>query len=274
VFYDTGQLLHVIIGILNFKVDCAKANEFMLKELYRTEDKYGELVVTEQGEKRILSFASSLQQSAIYIEKPHRLVHEYTQIMLLGMMFNKAKNIVVLGLGGGGLVHCLNYYFPKVVLQAVDIRQSVIDIAYQWFNLPENSNINVHCNDAANYIQQIETGSVDIIFSDLYEAQGMSDIQLQAAFISNSYKSLGENGCMVINFHSLPDEESSVIKQVREQFSAVYMCDVFKGNWIVFCIKSELSLDNSDLKTHAVNLGKKMELPMKYFYKQLRIIPL
>jgi len=244
----------------------------MQKELYRSKDEYGELVVTEQGEKRILNFASSLQQSAIYTQKPHHLVHEYTQIMLLGLVFNEAKNITVLGLGGGGLVLCLNYYFPKVTLQAVDFRQGVIDIAYRWFHLPEKKNITVHCNDAADYIEQADADSVDIIFSDLYEAQGMSEVQLQGEFISNAYKSLSENGCMVINFHSRPDEGSSVIKQIREQFADIYMCDVFKGNWIVFCLKSMLSIDNSELKSRAVNLGKKIDVPMKYYFKQLRKI--
>ena len=180
----------------------------MQKELYRSEDEYGELVVTEQGDKRILSFASSLQQSAIYTQKPHRLVHEYTQIMLLGLIFNQAKNIAVLGLGGGGLEHCLGYYFPNVMLQAVDIRQGVIDIAYQWFYLPEKKNIKVHCNDAAGYVEQVDADSVDVIFSDLYEAQGMSDVQLQGEFMAASYKALSKNGCMVINFHSLSADDS------------------------------------------------------------------
>jgi len=242
----------------------------MQKELYRTEDEYGELVVTKQGDKRILSFASSLQQSAIYMQKPHRLVHEYTQIMLLGLIFSKAKNIAVLGLGGGGLVHCLGYYFPEVMLQAVDIRQGVIDIAYQWFYLPKKKNIKLQCNDAAKYIEQTDADSVDIIFSDLYEAQGMSDVQLHGEFIAASYKVLSENGCMAINFHSLPADDSNIIKQIRELFADVYMCDVFKGNWILFCIKSDMSADDSELKMRAANLAKKIDLPMKYYFRQLR----
>ena len=80
----------------------------MGKELYRTEDSDGLIVVTQRGNKRLLSFGSRLEQSSVLMDKPYYLIHEYTQIMLLGLLFVDARHITLLGLGGGGLAHCLS----------------------------------------------------------------------------------------------------------------------------------------------------------------------
>ena len=79
----------------------------MGKEIFRTEDDIGVIVVFQRANKRILSFDYSLEQSCVYMEKPYYLAHEYTQAMLLGLLFVDAKHVTLLGLGGGGLVHCL-----------------------------------------------------------------------------------------------------------------------------------------------------------------------
>jgi len=243
----------------------------MINELYRIKDQYGEIIVTEQAGKRILSFGSSLQQSAIYTDKPYELVHEYTQMMLLSLIFVSAKKITLLGLGGGGIAHCLNHYYPQLKLQAVELRQAVIDAAYQWFDLPDN-NLKVICGEAFEYMQQLKENSTDIIFSDLYEAQGMSDAQSQGVFIASAYHALSENACLVINFHQLPADDSDVMVQIRRMFSEVYMCDIFCGNWIVYCIKSERVTDDGALKSRLAGLAKKVDYPMKYYFKQLRKI--
>lgn len=72
------------------------------KEIYRSTDALGEFIVSQCDNKRAMSFASSLQQSSVFIDKPHYFIHEYTQIMLLGRVFSQAKHITILGLGGGG----------------------------------------------------------------------------------------------------------------------------------------------------------------------------
>jgi len=241
----------------------------MAKELYRIEDKQGLVIVTEQGDKRILSFASDLQQSCIDMHRPYYLLHEYTQIMLLGLIFVEAKNITLLGLGGGGLAHCLNYYYPQCVTRVVEIRQSVIDIAYNWFNLPRKSNLKVICSDANDYIKQEKSASINLLLCDLYEAHGMSEIQQQAEFIKHCFQALNDNSCLVINFHNMPDEGSDVMQQIQQLFAEVFVCDVFIGNWVLFCLKTSSGFELSELEEQARALAKKTGMPLMYYFKQL-----
>ena len=86
----------------------------MGKELYRTEDADGSIIVTQRGNKRLLSFGSKLEQSSVLMGNPHYLIHEYTQIMLLGLIFADTRHITVLGLGGGGLAHSLSHFLSAV----------------------------------------------------------------------------------------------------------------------------------------------------------------
>lgn len=250
----------------------------MGKELYRTEDGDGSMVVTQRGNKRLLSFGSRLEQSSVLMGKPYYLIHEYTQIMLLGLIFVDARHITILGLGGGGLVHCLSHFYPQSTIQVVEIRQAVIDIAYDWFDLPRLDNLQVVNNDAMHYVSKLAQGSTDIIFSDLYEAEGMAACQAQQVFINASFKALSENGCLVLNFHDKPDADSPLMDTIEGVFSEIIVYDSgelsgdlsHNRNSIMFCCKSAVTLHESEINWRAECLTKLVKMPLMHYYRNLR----
>lgn len=248
------------------------AGILMGKELYRTEDEMGSIMVSQRGEKRVLSFDAGLEQSSVLMNKPYYLSHEYTQIMLLALIFTQPRHLTILGLGGGGLVHCLSHYYSQAEIQVVEIRQAVIDIAYEWFDLPQRSGIQVSCVNALKYMRSAEAGTTDLILSDLYESTVMSEVQTHQSFIESCYCALSDQGWIVFNFHDLPDEDSPVMQKITELFAEVYTCDVFKGNWVMFCGKNPSIFDKSELKSRAKALTQKVEMPLMYYFKQLRAL--
>ena len=243
----------------------------MGKELFRVEDDYGLVIVTQRGDKRVLSFDSSLEQSSVYMSKRYYLSHDYTQIMLLGLLFVDTKNITLLGLGGGGLVHCLLYFFPQYEINVAELRQSVIDIAYDWFELPKIKKLKIFCADAYDYLEEQDEESTDLIMSDLYVADGMSEVQAQISFINSTYQALSIKGCLVINFHHFPEPDSLLMQNIHTMFNVVYVCDVFKGNRVMFCCKSTEEIAGDELKSKAQALVKTVEMPLMYYAKQLKV---
>jgi len=245
----------------------------MGKELYRTEDSDGSIVVTQRGNKRLLSFGSRLEQSSVLMTRPYYLIHEYTQVMLLGLLFVDANRINLLGLGGGGLVHCLSHYFPKSMIQVVEIRQAVIDIAYDWFDLPRLDNLQVINDDASHFLSKLAQNSTDIIFSDLYEAQGMSACQAQQDFINDSHRALSESGCLVINFHDKPHPGSLLMDTIESTFSEIIVYDTGeltgRRNSIMFCCKSTVALHQSEVNWRAELLTKQVKMPLMHYYRNL-----
>lgn len=241
----------------------------MGKELYRTEDSYGVIVVSQRGNKRVLNFGSNLEQSSVLIDKPHYLIHEYTQIMLLGLLFVNTRDITILGLGGGGLAHCLSHYFPQTNIRIVEIRQAVIEIAHDWFDLPRSVNIHVLQDDALHYLSNFEKNKTDIIFSDLYEAEGMSECQAQEEFIIACHEALSDNGCLVLNFHNKPEPQSLLMHSIENLFIDIIEYDAGNGNCIMFCCKNIIALQQAELNTSAESLVQQVKMPLMFYYRKL-----
>jgi spermidine synthase len=241
----------------------------MGRELYRTEDKDGPVIVTQRGNKRLLSFGSGLEQSCVSMDKPSYLIHEYTQIMLLGLLFSDARRLVVLGLGGGGLVHCLSQYYPQSSITVVELRQAVIGIAYDWFDLPRLDNLQVINANALSYMKKLKQDSCDIIFSDLYEADGMSTCQAQQDFIVACYQALSASGCMVLNFHQKPYRGSVLMDTINSFFDNIIVHDSGERNCIMFCCKNEVTLHTPELDARAAELAKQVEMPLLSHYRKL-----
>jgi spermidine synthase len=243
----------------------------MGKVIFRTEDDMGVIVVSQRGDKRVLSFDSGLEQSSVYLSKPYYLAHEYTQVMLLGLILVDAKHVTLLGLGGGGLAHCLSHYYKELTINVVELRQAVIDIAYEWFDLPRIPQLQVSQDDAQQYLLRTKSASTDIIFSDLYHANGMSELQNQKGFLKNCYKALNRKGWLVLNFHTMPVFESALMQTLRSLFPDIRVCNVIKGNWILICGKTPSPFDEETLTRRAEVLVEQVKMPLMYYYRQLRV---
>jgi len=232
----------------------------------------GAIVVSQRGDKRVLSFDSGLEQSSVYLSKPYYLAHEYTQVMLLGLIFVDAKHVTLLGLGGGGLAHCLSHYYKEMTINAVELRQAVIDIAYEWFDLPRTPQLHVCQDDAQQYLLRTKAASTDLIFSDLYQASGMVELQNQKGFLKNCYKALNRKGWLVLNFHTMPEFTSELMQTLRSLFPDIRVCHVIKGNWIIFCGKTPSRFDEETTMRRAEELVEQVNMPLMYYYRQLSVL--
>ena len=96
------------------------------KEIYRTQDSLGPVIVCDYDGLRILSFDSHFEQSAMRMDNPFELVHDYTQVMLLVFLFREARHVTLLGLGGGSLLRVLHKHCPTTVFEVVGLRQRVM----------------------------------------------------------------------------------------------------------------------------------------------------
>jgi len=46
--------------------------------------------------------------------------------------------------------------------------------------------------------------------------------------------------------HELPENNSVVMKLLQGLFAEILICDVFKGNWVMFCGKNALQYNKSE----------------------------
>lgn len=220
---------------------------FQDNEIYRHEDHWGPLVVLEYSGHRVLTFGTLFEQSACYLKKPHTLVHQYSQAMLVAMLFKWPAHATFLGLGGGSLLRCLHYHFSEMVLEAVELREAVIEIAHDYFYVPDDERVSILCDNVSNFLANAQARSTDIIFSDLYNAHGMASIQSQQVFLEQCKAVLQDDGWLVINYHKLSSGNDPLACMMREVFPEIYWCAVSSGNYIMFCGKTPLTTPLDDL---------------------------
>lgn len=239
-------------------------------EIFQTKDEMGSISVVRRGDRNVLVFDSGLEQSSIYINKSYYLDYEYNQAMLLSLIFTDVKDVTLLGLGGGSVAHCLFHYFRDMTINVVELRQAVIDVAYEYFLLPRDARLKVYQRDAEDYICDATIGRTDVIFSDLYEAHSMADIQSRQDFFENCYNLLNDSGCLVLNFHYMPEADYALMHIVRTMFAEIRVCNAYNKHWILFCLKAPLFFEKETLKARAALVTEQVKMPLLYYYRELK----
>lgn len=205
---------------------------------YETRDKLGPILVIDHGKHRILSFDSVFEQSKIKRKSPHLPVHEYNRAMLLPLAWAEPGHATVLGLGGGVLVTALHYLLPACNLHAVELRSQVIDVAREFFGLPDTSGIKIINADARPALRGMEDASTDLILTDLYDANRMSPAPAQSSFIAQCERVLAPEGWLAINYHQLPDPRGPLFQQICRLFASVLLFRSRTNNYVLYAAKT------------------------------------
>ena len=207
------------------------------KILHKARDEFGDIQVAEQNLVRSLYFGKDKKQTSMFTPEPAVLVLSYAQAMTSSLMFSdQPKNILMLGLGGGSLVHFFQKACPECSIDVVELRESVIKIARDFFFLPENVNkLSIINEDAESYINRlVRQGdkSYDIILVDAFDQWGPADLNHDMQFILNCQSLLNKKGVISFNLWNRKEDE----------YPAVYrkLLSLFKGNLL------ELSLGKID----------------------------
>jgi len=172
--------------------------------VHQTSDEYGSIEVIDYMQQfRSLHFGNATQQSASLLCNPYFLVHKYAQAMTLPLCWLKAQRVLVLGLGAGSIVKYLYNYFPDLIIDAVELRPKVTDVAIEYFLLPEpDKRFNVYHGAAEEWLLKKAHCQYDLIIVDVFMTSNSGkDITID---ISNAFSKISqlltESGVAVFNY--------------------------------------------------------------------------
>ena len=251
------------------------------KEIFRTHDKLGPIQVFDDGTKRYLAFGNNDEQSCHLKTHPEQLQHEYTRAMLLVLLFDQApKKVLLLGLGGGALASCLLHYLDAIQITAIELRRAVIDIAYNYFSLQRTEQLTVLNADANDFLHELEYRNAvkespeyfDLIFSDIYSADGADDRQQQETYIDQCQQGLSESGWLVFNCWKEHRRGGDLLSSLKERFDDVRSCTTQTGNWIVMAGNKANELTDRQLHQTAQVLGKQLGFSLLSPLSRLQLI--
>lgn len=255
------------------------------REIHRRYDEYGIIQVFDDGNKRYLSFGTADEQSCQLKARPNQPQHDYLRGMLAVLSQVSAdvpiERIAIIGTGGGGIARALFEHTHSTQIDAVDLRAAVIQVALQYFELPRNPRLKTHINSAEHFLakqvlsQQVlkEAEKYDLIFSDIYLADGLSAEQLQSDFISNSKMLLKDSGWLVLNLWKEHRAEALFIQTLKQHFSTIATSTTKDGNWLIWASpKANALLDKVDCRQRSKilseGLGFNLWAHAKGFYRR------
>ena len=237
-----------------------------------TKDEHGPIYVYQTRTSRILSFDGKIYQSSMKLNNINGLDLGYTQAMMTGLFFVPTiKTATIMGLGAGSMAKNLLSIFSEVNVHAIEYREAVMEIAKKYFYLPDSDRLTLHIDDAMSYMKKNHLKS-DIIFSDLYNTEGMEPKQVQSSYLRDCKNALTEKGVLVLNiWHTaLPSREELNELLSLEFENRLIRFEVESGNTIVLAFKNELpSIERKELLTKGVYLQEKMNIPMERYAKLL-----
>lgn len=242
------------------------------KEIYRTEDSFGPIAVLEYANLRVLSFDSPFEQSAMHLKHPLMMVHEYLKAMVLPLALSEPRHATLLGLGGGTLLRVLHAGCPHLDIEVVELRKSVIEIAREHFNLPEDERVRIHNRNGFVYLNEARKHTTDIIFADMYQAKAMEPFQATTRFLEQCWQLLTSDAWLAINFHKLPAFNHPFMLKLCRLFPEVFYCSTSSGNSVILCCKQSLPRPLEDFHDEIVALERRLDTQLsRYFYNTIRI---
>lgn len=205
--------------------------------IHYTRDALGGILVIDYRKHRVMTFDSVFEQSKIDRRRPHLPVHEYSRAMLLPVAFAQPSHVTVLGLGGGVMASALLHLLPGCQVHAVELRRSVLQVAREYFSLPDSPNLTVTVSDARDALGKMPPGSTNLLLADMYSSDRMSPTQAQREFIRQSSRVLSDSGWLTINYHRTPDVDGPFFRQLRGEFAALLLFRSKTNNTVIFASK-------------------------------------
>lgn len=140
---------------------------------------------------------------------------------------NLIRSILLLGLGGGSVIETLRQDFNyQKQITAVDIDPIIIEIAKTEYQIENNSNTSIICEDAIQFLEK-NTTRFDLIIIDLFIDTKVPEPFLELSFWEQVIHSKSVNGIIVFNA-SLEDQKNNQLKSVIEFLKTkVYKVNVY-----------------------------------------------
>lgn len=127
------------------------------------------------------------------------------------------RRTLLLGVGGGGIIHMLRSINPTMEFVGVEIDPVHVNIAQQFFNL-DKPEIKLFANDAREFVEHYKGPSFDLIIDDLF---GSKEQIVSRAFTCDQHwfnqlnNCLSSTGTLICNFADLAEFKVSPFKTVK-----------------------------------------------------------
>ena len=238
-------------------------------------DEEGVIEVVDDAETRSLYFGTAARQSAISRHAADRLVLPYTRYMLSALLFcREPARVLVLGMGGGVLPQFLIRAFPGCLVDVVERRAKVVEVAREYFHLAPSPVLRTHVMDAGRFLQTWRGRPFDLALVDLHGPDGTAPVVREPDFFPACARLLGRRGVLSTNIWTgCATTAAAVVRAHRETFgdghAALPVRD--RGNLILLGLPfPPASYARAALATRARELEGRLGIELLELLRELR----
>jgi spermidine synthase len=106
--------------------------------------------------------------------------------------------VAMLGVAGGTVARAYARYFPRTIIDAVEIDGELFDIGRRWFGLEDRPQLRAHAEDARPFLRKA-TERYDFIFLDTYRQPYIPFYLSTKEFFELARDRLAPGGAVIIN---------------------------------------------------------------------------
>jgi spermidine synthase len=235
---------------------------------------YSHIRIKRQGNLRSMIFVRDSGEEAVEtvlnLKKPYELVTPYCRAMFASYLLRpKQQQVLIVGLGGGAMIHFYQHYDPEVKVDAVEIDPKVVELADRYFETRAGGNTRIITDDAFHYFETNAT-RYDVIYLDAFlkpsAKTDQTGVPLRLKTIE-FYKGLREKlvpgGIVVINFNVHPGVNAD-IETVRGTMAQLYVFNALGVNNIVVCVPAGPRQTAAVLRDRARELDRRFKATFSF----------
>jgi len=175
--------------------------------------------------------------------------HVWDLLMIPAFFYpeNKIKRVLVLGVGGGAVLHMLRYFIAPEKILGVELNPVHLSVARRFFELKHKS-IELIESDAILWLEKYRGEKFDMIIDDLFteeDGEPVSVVNANGKWFSRMLKHLTKNGVIVRNFVSkeeLLDSAGISNQYISSKFRSVFqLSNDLNENFVAVYSRADVS---------------------------------
>lgn len=175
--------------------------------------------------------------------------HVWDLLMLPAFFYppEKIKRVLVMGVGGGAVMHMLRHFVSPQVIVGVELNPVHISVAKRFFGL-KHKTIQLIEADAVAWLKNYKGEKFDLIIDDLFaekEGEPVSVVKANASWFSFMLKHLNHDGVIVRNFINKPellDSAGLAHAATSKRFDSVFqLTSCFNENFVAAYVRKAVT---------------------------------
>lgn len=237
--------------------------------------KYSHIRIRREGNVRTLLFVrdsgKEVTESKVDLDSPHELQLPYSRTMFASYLFKPDPHrVLIVGLGGGAMVHFLAHYQPDLEVDVVEIDPVVVSLADDYFHVRSEGKVKILTTDGFRYLKDTKR-SYDVIYMDAFlkpsadtDDSGVPQRLKTIAFYKSIQQKLRPEGLVVFNLNQHVDTEND-IATIASAFpqTAVFRCPGVSNQVVVGSLNPQRST-LEELAARGERLDKQFQASFRF----------